>query len=356
MRILITGGAGFIGSNLIQRLLLNKENKVFNLDKMGYASSTKSIDNLLKNISSKSLGKYEFLKVDLENKLDTQNALDYAFPDLIMHLAAESHVDRSIDGPDSFIASNIIGTFNLLESSRKIWRKFDEKKKNTFKFHHISTDEVFGSLGKTGRFSEGTPYNPRSPYAASKASSDHLVLSWHHTFELPVILTNCSNNYGPWQFPEKLIPLTIYKAYQNQSIPLYGDGENVRDWLFIDDHIDALLLVAKKGVIGQSYCIGGKGEKSNKNVVLEICKIMDKIIPLNAPHKKLISYVPDRPGHDKRYSINPSKIKKELGWKSKHTFREGLEKTVYWYVNNLEWYQTTISSKQYNFERLGNKL
>ncbi len=255
MRILVTGGAGFIGSNLIQRLLLNKENKVFNLDKMGYASSTKSIDNLLKNISSKSLGKYEFLKVDLENKLDTQNALDYVSPDLIMHLAAESHVDRSIDGPDSFIASNIIGTFNLLESSRKIWRKFDEKKKNTFKFHHISTDEVFGSLGKTGRFSEGTPYKPRSPYAASKASSDHLVLSWHHTFGFPVVLTNCSNNYGPWQFPEKLIPLTIYKAYQNQSIPLYGDGENVRDWLFIDDHIDALLLVAKKGVIGQSYCI-----------------------------------------------------------------------------------------------------
>ena len=356
MRILVTGGAGFIGSNLIQRLLLNKENKVFNLDKMGYASSTKSIDNLFKNINSNSLGTYEFLKVDLENKLDTQNALDYVLPDLIMHLAAESHVDRSIDGPDSFISSNIIGTFNLLESSRKIWGKFDKKKKNTFKFHHISTDEVFGSLGKTGRFSEGTPYKPRSPYAASKASSDHLVLSWHHTFGLPVVLTNCSNNYGPWQFPEKLIPLTIYKAYQNQSIPLYGDGENVRDWLFIDDHIDALLLVAKKGVIGQSYCIGGKGEKSNKNVVLEICKIMDKIIPLNAPHKKLISYVPDRPGHDKRYSINPSKIKKELGWKSKHTFKEGLEKTVHWYVNNLEWYERITSSKQYNFERLGNKL
>ncbi len=270
-----------------------------------------------------------------------------------MHLAAESHVDRSIDSPESFIASNIIGTFNLLESSRKIWTKFDEKKKNTFKFHHISTDEVFGSLGNTGQFSEETPYNPRSPYAASKASSDHLVLSWYHTFGLPVVLTNCSNNYGPWQFPEKLIPLSIYKAYRNQSIPLYGDGKNVRDWLFIDDHIDALLLVAKKGFIGESYCIGGQGEKSNKDVVLEICKIMDKIIPLKAPHKKLISYVPDRPGHDKRYSINPSKINKELGWKSKYTFREGLEKTVNWYVNNLEWYESIKSGKGYNFDRLG---
>tara|TARA_B100001093_G_scaffold312315_1_gene298029 strand:+ start:153 stop:1220 length:1068 start_codon:yes stop_codon:yes gene_type:complete len=353
MRILVTGGAGFIGSNLIKRLLLNKNNKVFNLDKMGYASSTKSIDSLLENNNSKPLGKYEFLKVDLENKSDTKIALDYVCPDLIMHLAAESHVDRSIDSPESFIASNIIGTFNLLESSRKIWTKFDEKKKNTFKFHHISTDEVFGSLGNTGQFSEETPYNPRSPYAASKASSDHLVLSWYHTFGLPVVLTNCSNNYGPWQFPEKLIPLSIYKAYRNQSIPLYGDGKNVRDWLFIDDHIDALLLVAKKGFIGESYCIGGQGEKSNKDVVLEICKIMDKIIPLKAPHKKLISYVPDRPGHDKRYSINPSKINKELGWKSKYTFREGLEKTVNWYVNNLEWYESIKSGKGYNFDRLG---
>ena len=355
MRILITGGAGFIGSNLIQRLLLNKNNKVFNLDKMGYASSTASIDKFLENNNSKSLGKYEFLKVDLENKLDTQNALDYVCPDLIMHLAAESHVDRSIDHPESFITSNIIGTFNLLESARKIWKKFDDKKKNSFKFHHISTDEVFGSLGNTGQFSEETPYNPRSPYAASKASSDHLVLSWHHTFGLPVVLTNCSNNYGPWQFPEKLIPLTIYKAHRNQSIPLYGDGKNVRDWLFIDDHIDALLLVAKQGVIGESYCIGGRGEQSNKDVVLEICKIMDKINPLNAPHHTLIRYVADRPGHDKRYSINPSKIEKELGWESQYTFKEGLEKTVNWYINNLEWYENTISGKGYNFERLGNK-
>ena len=355
MRILITGGAGFIGSNLIQRLILNTNNKVFNLDKMGYASSTASIDKFLENNNSKSLGKYEFLKVDLANKLDTEKALDYVWPDLIMHLAAESHVDRSIDDPDSFIASNIIGTFNLLESLRKIWKKFDEKKKNSFKFHHISTDEVFGSLGNTGQFSEETPYNPRSPYAASKASSDHLVLSWHHTFGLPVVLTNCSNNYGPWQFPEKLIPLTIYKAYRNQSIPLYGDGKNVRDWLFIDDHIDALLLVAQQGVIGESYCIGGRGEQSNKDVVLEICKIMDKIIPQNAPHHTLIRYVADRPGHDKRYSINPSKIKKELGWQSQYTFKEGLDKTVNWYINNLEWYESTISGKEYNFERLGNK-
>ena len=336
MRILVTGGAGFIGSNLIKKLLLNKDNIIFNLDKLGYASSTKSIDYIFENNESSSLGKYEFLKVDLENKIETENILDYVYPDLIMHLAAESHVDRSIDSPENFITSNIVGTFNLLESSRKLWNRFDEEKKNKFKFHHISTDEVFGSLGNTGSFHETTPYDPRSPYAASKASSDHLVRSWHHTFGIPSLITNCSNNYGPWQFPEKLIPLSILKAYRNEPIPIYGDGRNVRDWLFIDDHIDALLLVATKGEIGQSYCIGGQGEKSNKDVVLNICEIMDRIKPNNAPHRKLIKYVQDRPGHDKRYSINPSKIKKELGWKAKFSFKEGLEKTINWYLENID--------------------
>ena len=355
MRILVTGGAGFIGSNLIKKLLLNKNNIIFNLDKLGYASSTKSIDDLFEKNESSSFGKYEFLKVDLENRFETENALDHASPDLIMHLAAESHVDRSIDSPEKFITSNIIGTFNLLEASRKALTKFDEDKKNNFRFHHISTDEVFGSLGKTGSFSEETPYDPRSPYSASKASSDHLVRSWHHTFGLPIVLTNCSNNYGPWQFPEKLIPLTIYKAYRNESIPLYGDGENIRDWLYIDDHIEALILVATKGVIGQSYCIGGNGEKSNKEVVLHICKIMDKILPSNAPHKKLITYVHDRPGHDRRYSINSSKIKCELGWEAKNTFEEGLEKTVKWYLKNIKYFEISHSKADYNFDRLGMK-
>tara|TARA_B100001989_G_C24476197_1_gene431924 strand:- start:33 stop:1103 length:1071 start_codon:yes stop_codon:yes gene_type:complete len=355
MRIIVTGGAGFIGCNLIQRLLLNKNNTVFNIDKLSYASSTTAIDTLLKSENSESLGKYEFHKLNLENQEDTENILDYINPDLIMHLAAESHVDRSIDNPENFIASNIVGTFNLLEATRKSWQKFNEEKRNSFRFHHISTDEVFGSLGSYGSFSEETPYNPRSPYAASKASSDHLVKSWHHTFGLPIILTNCSNNFGPWQFPEKLIPLTIHKAYRNESIPLYGNGENIRDWLFIDDHIDALLLVASKGVIGQSYCIGGKGEKTNKEVVLEICQIMDRIRPSDAPHKNLIKYVKDRPGHDERYAINPTKIKKELGWESQHSFTEGLKKTINWYMHNLDWFEKIASGNSYNFERLGEK-
>ena len=339
MRILVTGGAGFIGSHVIKKLLQNKENVVFNLDKMGYASSTYMLDKLINENSSISSNQYKFLNIDLSSKLETEKAIEEAKPNLIMHLAAESHVDRSIDGPEEFIKSNIVGTFNLLESARKFWSRLNSDEKDNFRFHHISTDEVFGSLGDSGSFSEETPYDPRSPYSASKASSDHLVKAWFHTYRMPILLTNCSNNYGPWQFPEKLIPLVIFKAFQNEKIPIYGDGLNIRDWLFIDDHVEALLLVAEKGIVGESYCIGGNGEKSNKEVVLKICEIMDKKFPSKAPHKNLIEYVKDRPGHDKRYSINPSKIIKNLGWKANHTFEEGLEETVNWYLDNIDWYK-----------------
>ena len=353
MRILVTGGAGFIGSHVIKRLLQEKENHVFNLDKLGYASSTYMLDKLIKENNAISSHQYKFFNIDLASKSETENAIEEAKPNLIMHLAAESHVDRSIDEPEEFIKSNILGTYNLLEAARRYWSKLNADNKQTFRFQHISTDEVFGSLGESGSFSEETPYDPRSPYSASKASSDHLVKAWFHTYKLPIVLTNCSNNYGPWQFPEKLIPLVIFKANQNKKIPIYGDGLNIRDWLFIDDHVEALLLVAKKGLIGESYCIGGNGEKSNKEVVLKICEIMDKKFPSKSPHKNLIEFVKDRPGHDKRYSIDPSKIIKDLGWKANHSFDEGLEETVNWYLDNIDWYEKISSNKKYNFQRLG---
>ncbi len=353
MRILVTGGAGFIGSHVIKKLLQNKENVVFNLDKMGYASSTYMLDKLIKENNSISSNQYKFLNIDLASRAQTEEAVEKAKPNLIMHLAAESHVDRSIDGPEEFIKSNIVGTFNLLESARIFWSSLNSEEKDNFRFHHISTDEVFGSLGNSGSFSEKTSYDPRSPYSASKASSDHLVKAWFHTYKLPIVLTNCSNNYGPWQFPEKLIPLVILKALQSKKIPIYGDGLNIRDWLFIEDHVEALLLVAEKGVVGESYCIGGNGEKSNKEVVFKICEIMDKKFPSKAPHKDLIEFVKDRPGHDKRYSINPSKIIKNLGWKANHTFQEGLEVTINWYLDNIDWYEEISSNKKYDFKRLG---
>ena len=349
MKILITGGAGFIGNTLVRNLLLSTEHEVINLDKLGYASDLTSINSLDSNL----LSRYIFMKVDLNDFFKLKEAVLSSNPDLIMHLAAESHVDRSIDKPNLFVQSNVMGTFNLLEVVREFYHNLSEIRKKHFKFHHISTDEVFGSLGETGSFSEETPYDPRSPYSASKASSDHLVKAWHHTYKLPIVLTNCSNNYGPLQFPEKLIPLVILKAFQNEKIPIYGDGLNIRDWLFIDDHVEALLLVAEKGVVGESYCIGGNGEKSNKEVVLKICEIMDKKFPFKAPHKNLIEFVKDRPGHDKRYSINPSKIIKNLGWKAKHTFDEGIEETVDWYLNNIDWYEKISSNNKYNFQRLG---
>ena len=277
MRILVTGGAGFIGSHVIKKLLQNQENMVFNLDKMGYASSTYMLDKLIKEDNCISSDQYKFLNIDLSSKTETEEAIKEAKPNLIMHLAAESHVDRSIDGPEEFIKSNIVGTFNLLESARKFWSSLNSDEKDNFRFHHISTDEVFGSLGDSGSFSEETPYDPRSPYSASKASSDHLVKAWHHTYGLPILITNCSNNFGPWQFPEKLIPNVILKAIDQQDIPIYGNGGNIRDWLFVEDHVDAILKVVSKGSIGETYCIGSNNEKTNLEIAKSICEIIDNL-------------------------------------------------------------------------------
>jgi dTDP-glucose 4,6-dehydratase len=335
-RILVTGGAGFIGGAVVRRLLLESDATVFNLDKMGYASDLVSIENTLTTLGIRETElvepRHQLLQVDLADANATQKAFEKADPDLVMHLAAESHVDRSIEGPGAFIESNIVGTFNLLQASRTHFDNLEGERKVNFRFHHISTDEVFGSLGSTGRFSETTPYDPRSPYSASKAASDHLVYSWYHTFGLPIILTNCSNNYGPWQYPEKLIPVVILKAAAGESIPLYGDGMNVRDWLYVEDHVDALLLAANRGRLGESYCIGGHGERTNLQVIEKICSILDEIKPENKPHRKLISFVKDRLGHDRRYAIDPGKITTELGWEPRHGFDEGLEATVKWYM------------------------
>jgi len=332
-RILITGGAGFIGTNLIIRLLKYSTSKIFNLDKLGYASNLDPIHNLLNKTNQQIINRYELLRSDLFDPIQTANALKIADPDLIIHLAAESHVDRSISSPESFIKSNVIGTFNLLNSSRNHYENLNYKRKRDFRFLHISTDEVFGSLDITGSFSEKTPYDPRSPYSASKASSDHLVLAWYHTYKLPVVVTNCSNNFGPYQFSEKLIPMTILNALNHKPIPIYGDGKNVRDWLFVEDHIDGLLLALSKGKLGESYCIGGNGEKENIVLVRFICEELDNLIPKNKSHFSLIKFVEDRKGHDRRYSINANKIKKELGWSPKYSFNKAIKLTISHYLS-----------------------
>lgn len=352
-RVLITGGAGFIGGAVVRRLLATTNAVVYNLDKMGYASDLQSVEETIAALGESGTGRHHLLKVDLTDGSAVDEAVRMADPDLVMHLAAESHVDRSIDGPESFIASNVVGTFNLLQSVRSHWDSLQTERKEAFRFHHISTDEVFGSLGAEGRFSETTPYDPRSPYSASKASSDHLVRAWHHTYGLPVVLTNCSNNYGPWQFPEKLIPVVTIKALNNEEIPLYGDGQNIRDWLFVEDHVSALLLAATKGVVGKCYCVGGHGERTNKQVVLEICRILDSLKPSNQDHASLIASVKDRPGHDRRYAIDPSLIEHELGWKPEFAFEQGLRKTVEWYVANQEWCQRVCDNSSFQIQRLG---
>ena len=343
-RVLVTGGAGFIGGALVRKLLSGSDVQIFNLDKCGYASDLTSIG---------SDQRHQLLRVDLVDADATAAAVQQADPDLVMHLAAESHVDRSIDGPGAFIESNVLGTFNLLQAVRAHWEQMPDERRAHFRFHHISTDEVFGSLGATGRFSETTPYDPRSPYSASKAASDHLVMAWHHTFGLPVVLTNCSNNYGPWQFPEKLIPVVILKAITGEPIPLYGDGANVRDWLYVEDHVDALLLAATKGVIGKSYCVGGNSERTNKEVVDGICELLDELNPKGAPHGRLITPVTDRPGHDRRYAIDATKIREELGWKPVYSFENGLRATVNWYMNNQEWCENISKKSNYSGERIG---
>jgi dTDP-glucose 4,6-dehydratase len=329
-RVLVTGGAGFIGGAVVRRLLNASDAQVLNLDKCGYASDLTGIGDH---------PRHRLLRVDLADAETTAAAVRQADPDLVLHLAAESHVDRSIEGPAAFLESNVIGTFNLLQAVRSHWQQLSADRQAAFRFHHISTDEVFGSLGPSGRFRETTPYDPRSPYSASKAASDHLVSAWHHTYGLPVVLTNCSNNFGPWQFPEKLIPVVILQAVAGEPIPLYGDGANVRDWLFVDDHVDALLLAATRGELGQSYCVGGHGERTNKQVVEAICTLLDQRRPQGAPHARLITPVIDRPGHDRRYAIDPARIQGELGWAPRHSFEQALERTVDWYLDHLDWCQ-----------------
>ncbi len=352
-RILVTGGAGFIGGAVIRRLLKDTDSIVFNLDKISYASDLYGIKSVVKDLGESGTKRYHFLQVDLADSEATINALNQADPDLILHLAAESHVDRSIDAPEAFLNSNIIGTFNLLQAARLHWGSLSMKRQEAFRFHHISTDEVFGSLGDQGRFCEKTAYDPRSPYSATKASSDHLVSAWHHTYGLPVVITNCSNNFGPWQFPEKLIPVVILKAISCQPIPLYGDGLNIRDWLYVEDHVDALLLAATKGNPGEKYCIGGNNERTNRQVVEVICSLLDDIKPLPKPYSNLIKLVPDRPGHDQRYAINADLISNQLAWTPSYNFESAIKLTLIWYLENLDWCKKVQYRSGYKGQRLG---
>jgi dTDP-glucose 4,6-dehydratase len=348
IRYLVTGGAGFIGSAVVRRLVQTTENMVLVVDKLTYAGNLESLAPVSAD------PRYSFVQADIVDTAAMRRIFREYSPDVVMHLAAESHVDRSIDGPGEFIQTNIVGTFSLLQAALEYWRGLSEARKGTFRFHHISTDEVFGSLGATGYFCEDTPYQPNSPYSASKAASDHLVRAWHHTYGLPVVMSNCSNNYGPYHFPEKLIPLTIINALQGQPLPVYGAGENVRDWLHVDDHADALLLVAQRGALGDSYNIGGNNEYSNIAVVRAICKLIDELAPSNSigPRERLITFVTDRPGHDARYAIDAAKIARELGWKPKHSFESGLRQTVQWYLDNTIWWER-VRSGVYRGERLG---
>ena len=334
-KVIVTGGGGFIGNNFI-RNIINRENiKIFNIDKVNYCSDK----NSLKEFSSKHSENYKFFQIDLFDFSKTKNVIEEICPDLIIHFAAESHVDRSIDSPRDFLNSNIIGTFNLLEATRLFWKNLNIKKKSLFRFLHVSTDEVFGSLGDKGYFSENSLYQPSSPYSASKAASDHLVNGWYKTYGLPVITTNCSNNYGPWQYPEKLIPLTIKRILSNKKIPIYGNGLQKRDWLFVDDHIEALITILNKSEIGKKYCIGNGTDITNLDLVKMICNIMDKEINSNNNSENLIEFVKDRLGHDYRYSIDSSLIRKELLWHPKYDINNGIQITINWFLNNKNWNQ-----------------
>ena len=345
MKLLVTGGAGFIGSAVVRQAVA-RGHEVVNLDVLTYAANPANVAS----VAGSNL--YSFEQADIRDRARLDQVFDTHRPDAVMHLAAESHVDRSIDGPSDFIETNITGTFNLLEAARAHWTRAGRPQ--TFRFHHISTDEVFGSLGATGQFTETTPYDPRSPYSASKAASDHLVRAWAETYGLPVVLSNCSNNYGPFHFPEKLIPVVILNALHGRPIPVYGKGENVRDWLYVEDHADALLLVVQKGAVGRSYNIGGENERRNIDLVRTICALLDEMAPKAKPYADQITFVTDRPGHDARYAIDPTRIREELGWRPSVTVEEGLRRTVRWYLDNEAWWLPLLD-RQGVGTRLGTK-
>jgi dTDP-glucose 4,6-dehydratase len=348
MKVIVTGGAGFIGSAVIRQYINDTGHEVINLDALTYAGNLESLAEVEKS------PRYTFEHVNICDIKALERVFNQHQPDAIMHLAAESHVDRSIDGPAEFIQTNIVGTYNLLDVAKKYWDGLTGEKKAGFRFHHVSTDEVYGDLDETGYFTEETSYKPSSPYSASKASSDHLVRAWHRTYGFPIVITNCSNNYGGYQFPEKLIPLVTLNALEGKPLPIYGNGGQIRDWLHVDDHARALRLVLETGKNGETYNIGGHNEKTNLEVVKTICALLDKLVPDSAhiPHESLITYVTDRPGHDMRYAIDAGKIAAQLGWMPEETFESGIEKTIHWYLNNSEWCQH-VQDGSYQRERLG---
>lgn len=348
MRVLITGGAGFIGSALVRNLIANSDHEVLVFDKLTYAGVLASLD------PAASSDRYRFVRGDIVDADAVAAALEGFRPQIVAHLAAESHVDRSIDGPGEFVQTNVVGTFVMLQQALGFYRGLSDADKAAFRFHHISTDEVFGSLGEDGLFTEATPYDPRSPYSASKAASDHLVRAWGHTYGLPVLVTNCSNNYGPYHFPEKLIPLIILRALAGEPLPVYGDGSNVRDWLFVDDHARALQAVFERGVPGETYNVGGNAERKNIDVVNAICSVLDQVRPREdgVSYASQITYVADRPGHDHRYAIDASKIRADLGWEPSLTFEDGIAHTVQWYLDNRPWWQAILDNR-YATQRLG---
>lgn len=348
MKVIVTGGAGFIGSAVTRRILATTDWRLVNLDKLTYSGNLDSLAGVAAD------PRYRFVQMDICDRDGIASLLKKEQPDALLHLAAETHVDRSIDGPSEFIQTNIVGTYQLLDNVTQYWKGLDAARRASFRFHHVSTDEVYGSLGPEGLFTEVSPYQPNSPYSASKAASDHLARSWFHTFGLPVITTNCSNNYGPYQFPEKLIPLMILRATQGQPLPVYGKGENIRDWLYVEDHADALITVLRRGRVGEVYNVGGNSERRNIDVVNTVCALLDEMLPdaPHRPHAGLIDFVTDRPGHDARYAVDCSKLSSELGWSPRETFETGLRKTVRWYLDNRSWLERVLTG-DYRGERLG---
>ena len=344
-RVLVTGGAGFIGSAVVRHLIGETPARVLNLDKLTYAGCLASLD------TARGSDRYGFLQADVADAGAVVAAFDAFRPTAVLHLAAESHVDRSITGPGAFVTTNVVGTFTMLQAALGYWSTLEGEAKARFRFLHISTDEVFGSLGPQGLFSETTPYDPRSPYSASKAASDHLARAWFHTYGLPVLVSNCSNNYGPYHFPEKLIPLAILNALEGKPLPVYGAGDNVRDWLYVEDHARALALIVQQGRPGESYNVGGRNERTNLTVVQTICDTLDALAPKPTPHRELIAFVPDRPGHDKRYAIDATKLESELGWTARESFETGVAKTVRWYLDREDWWRPL--RERYDGARLG---